>query len=100
MSAPGCSKSARMVPSSSQTKPHFVAHTSDDRFECDESCPAFKLSNTTYALIRLQLLKVMDSLENYRKYAKTPKGSQSVTPNCTRLSMVDLLRRTAGLKGG
>ena len=39
-------------------------------------------------------------LENYRKYAKTPKGSQSVTPNYTRLSMVDLPRRTAGRKGG
>ena len=42
MPAPGCSKMARMVASSSQAKPHFVTNTDDGRFECDESCPAFR----------------------------------------------------------
>ena len=101
MPAPGCSKMARMVASSSQTKPHFVKYTDDGRFECDESCPAFLqrfiCSHTVAAAENNELLLVF--LENYRKYAKTPKGSRSVTPNYTQLSMVKLPRRTAGRKG-
>ena len=36
--APGCSKMACMVASTSLPKPHFVRYS---RFECDEDCPAF-----------------------------------------------------------
>ena len=102
MPAPGCSKMARMVASSSQAKPHFVTNTDDGRFECDESCPAFRqryICSHTIATAESNGL-LLSFLENYCKYAKTPKGSRSVTPNYTQLSMVNLPRRTAGRKGG
>lgn len=39
-------------------------------------------------------------IAKYGTYAKTTKGSQLVSPNFTRLSMVNLPRGTAGKKGG
>ena len=92
----------RMVASSSQAKPHFVIHTDDGHFECDESCPAFlqrcTCSHTIAAAESNGFL--LSFLENYYKYAKTPKGSRSVTPNYTQLSMVNLPRCTVGRNGG
>ena len=100
--APGCSEMGCMVASSSHLRPHFVKYTKDGRFECDENCPAFVqryiCSHCVAAAESHNLLQ--NFLENYCKYAKTPKGSRSVTPNFTRLSMVNLPHRTAGRKGG
>lgn len=100
--APGCSKMARMVASTSLPKPHFITYTSDGRFECDDSCPAFLqryiCSHCVAAAEQNEMLQ--NFLENYSKYAKSPKGRQSVAPNFTRLSMTNLPSRTAGRKGG
>ena len=102
MPAPGCSDASRMVASSSQKKPHFVTRAQDGRFECDDNCPAFLqrhiCSHYVAAAESNGLLK--DFIQKYGKYVKTPKGCQNVTPNFTRLSMVNLPRRTAGRKGG
>ena len=94
MHALGCSKMAHMVASSAQA--------SDGRFECDENCPAilqcYMCSHTIAAAESNGLLLAF--LENYRKYAKTPKGNRSVTSNYTQLSVFDLPRRTASRKVG
>lgn len=88
-----------MVASKTQKKPHFVSYTSDGRFECDETCEAFKqryiCSHSVAAAEDNKML--MNFIE---KFSKTPKGDRSATPNFTRLSMSNLPRCTAGQKGG
>ena len=77
MPAPGCSKMTCMVASSSQAKPHFVTNTDDGRFEYDESSPAFHqrcICSHTIATAESNGL-LLSFLENYCKYAKTPKCS-------------------------
>lgn len=86
--APGCSKLACMVASTSPPKPHFVTHTSDGHFECDENCPAF--------IQRYICSHCVAAAENNGLL----QDCKSVTPNFTQLSMVNLPRRTAGRKGG
>ena len=102
MPAPGSSKTSRMVASAFHEQPHFVVYTQDGRFKCDNNCPAFLQSHIcSHSIAAAEsngLLK--DFLKNDSKYAKTPKGSEMVAPNFTRMSMVNLPRRTAGCKGG
>ena len=99
--APGCSNSARMVASKSKQKPHFVTLTEDGRFQCDDACPNFHQRFICSHCVATAESNgaLRDFLESYGKFAKTHKGQQSISPNFTRLSMINLPHRTAGRKG-
>ena len=99
--APGSCSMSRMVASSSQKRPHFICRSSDGRFECDKDCQGFAqryiCAHSVAAAEDNGMLK--NFIENYAKFSKTPKGSSSVAPNFTRLSMSNLPRGIAGHKG-
>jgi hypothetical protein len=99
--APGSCSASRMVASLTHKKPHFVSQSCDGRFECDSECQAFSqryiCSHSVATAEDNGMLK--EFLESYAKFSKTPKGSRSIAPNFTRLSMSNLPRGTAGQKG-
>ena len=100
--APCTTLTARMVASLTSKKPHFVSPKDGTcaLFQCDD-CPAFlqrhMCSHTIAAAEDNNMLH--EYLECYAKFIKTPKGSHSVTPNLTQLSMSNLPHGSAGRKG-